>query len=182
MELTGNLLIAPPTVKNNFWHKTVIFITEHHAHGSVGLVLNKRSPMSIAEFGQNLGLSLDMPGFIYVGGPVNPKNLTVLHSAEWHCSNTLSVNHNFSLSSSNDMMARIAHGDRPEYFRIFMGLSGWAPGQLMSEILGTPPWVHENSWLITKSDTDLIFGSDHHDQWCSAIDKCGSEFAQKLLA
>ena len=130
----------------------------------------------------DLGISLDVPGFIYIGGPVNPKNLTVLHSSEWSCGNTLRVNSEFSLSSSNDMITRISHGDRPEYYRIFMGLSGWAPGQLVSEISGVPPWTHENSWLTLKSSKDLVFGSDHTEQWCEAIDQCGLQFAQKLLA
>jgi putative AlgH/UPF0301 family transcriptional regulator len=43
MNLTGKILIAPPNVKGNFWQKTVIYITEHHARGSMGLVLNKKS-------------------------------------------------------------------------------------------------------------------------------------------
>jgi putative transcriptional regulator len=181
MELTGNLLIAPPAVKNNFWHKTVILVTEHHAHGSVGLVLNKRSQMSLVEFGSQIGININLPGFVYIGGPVNPKNLTVLHSKEWSSSNTMPINEHFSLSSSNDMIPRIANGDIPEYYRVFLGLSGWAPKQLISEIAGTPPWTHENSWLLTKADKTLVFGTDHNEQWCNALDQCGLEFAQSLL-
>jgi putative transcriptional regulator len=181
MELTGNLLIAPPAVKNNFWHKTVILVTEHHDQGSVGLVLNKRSEMSLPEFGHQLGVQMDLPGFVYVGGPVSPKNLTVLHSNEWTTGNTMRLNKHLSMSSSSDMIIRMAHGDVPEYYRVFLGLAGWGPGQLQNEIDGVAPWKHENSWLLAKSDTDIIFGNDHNDQWCNALDRSGLEFAQSLL-
>ena len=53
MNLTGKLLIAPPSVRGNFWQKTVIYVTENHARGSMGLVLNKVSKMPIREFAQN---------------------------------------------------------------------------------------------------------------------------------
>ena len=76
MNLIGNLLIAPPAVKVNFWYKTVIMITEHHREGSVGLVLNKRSQMSIKDFGEQLNYDLNLPGFVYLGGPVNVKSLS----------------------------------------------------------------------------------------------------------
>jgi len=181
MDLTGTILIAPPAVKNNFWHKTVIFLTEHHAQGSVGLVLNKRSQLSLPEFGKQLGVHLDLPGFVYLGGPVSPKNLTVLHSNEWSSSNTMRINNHVSLSSSNDMIPRIAAGDVPEYYRIFLGLSGWAPGQLKDEINGKPPFTHQNSWLLSSSDLELVFGTDHTEQWCNALDRSGLEFAQSLL-
>lgn len=182
MDIVGNLLIAPPAVKNNFWHKTVILVTEHHAHGSVGLVLNKRSQMSIPEFSNQLGYDIALPGFIYVGGPVSPKNLSFLHSNDWHCSNTMRINDDLFVSSSLDMLPRMAAGDTPEYWRICLGLCGWGPGQLDAEIQGTPPWKHANSWCVANSSLDLIFGNDHTDQWCSALDRSGLEFAQSILA
>jgi len=51
MELVGNILIAPPAVKQGFWNKTVILITEHTPQGTLGIVLNKASTMSVIDFG-----------------------------------------------------------------------------------------------------------------------------------
>ena len=92
MNLVGNLLIAPPAVKGNFWYKTVILLTEHHNDGSVGIVLNKRSHMSVVEFGEQLGYDLDLPGFVYLGGPINVKSLSFLHTNDWVCKNTMRIN------------------------------------------------------------------------------------------
>jgi putative transcriptional regulator len=182
MNIVGTLLIAPPAVKNNFWHKTVIAVTEHHSQGSVGFILNKRSPLSIFEFGKQMGCSIDLPGYVYVGGPVNSQSLTMLHSNDWHTSNTLRITDKLSISSTGDMIHRLAAGDCPEYYRIFLGMCGWAVNQLDSEIEGRHPWTKETSWCLTKSTTDLVFGSDQQDQWCDALDKSGLEFAQNILA
>ena len=182
MDLIGNLLIAPPSVKGNFWYKTVIMVTEHHSEGSVGLVLNKRSHMSLNEFGEQLGFQLDIPGFVYLGGPVNVKSLSLLHTNDWVSKNTMQVNHEFNLSSADDILPRFESGDMPEQWRLFMGVAGWGPKQLLSEIKGEHPFDHKNSWCTAKSDLDLVFGTDNKDQWCNALDRSGLEFAQNILA
>jgi putative transcriptional regulator len=182
MNLLGNLLIAPPAIKGNFWHQTVIMVSEHHSQGSVGLVLNKRSNMSLVEFGQQVGYPLDIPGFVYMGGPVNAKNLSFLHSNDWICKNTMRINEHFSLSSADDIIPRLSAGDTPIYWRIFLGLCGWSPGQLEGEIKGQAPWKHAHSWCTSSANFDLVFGSDGKDQWCNALDRSGLEFAQNILS
>lgn len=181
MNLVGNLLIAPPAIKGNFWYKTVILVTEHLSQGSVGLVVNKRSQLSIVEFGNQLGFDLDYPGYVYQGGPVNMKNLSFLHTTEWHCKNTLEINKDFAVSSADDILPRLAIGDHPKRWRIFLGMCGWGPEQLMGELKGNPPWNHNTSWCVATSDTDLVFDSDNKEQWTQALDRSGLEFAQNIL-
>ena len=180
MNLVGSLLIAPPSVKGNFWYKTVLMVTEHHPHGSVGLVLNKRSELSLRSFGEQLGHDLDMPGFVYQGGPVNSKSLTLLHTTEWSCKNTLQISQDFSISSADDILPKLAMGDHPQRWRLFLGMAGWAPKQLISEVKGIPPY-QTTSWCTSTADHELVFGSDNKDQWCNALDRSGLEFAQTIL-
>ena len=181
MNLIGNLLIAPPAVKGSFWYKTVVLITEHHAQGSVGLVINKRSQLSIRDFGNQVGIPLDIPGYVYQGGPVTPHSLSFLHSNDWVCKNTLQVNEMYSISSADDILPRLSMGDHPKYWRLFLGLCGWGPTQLEGEINGTPPWKKETSWCTSTADLDLLFESDNKEQWCNALDQSGKEFAQNIL-
>ena len=181
MNIVGNLLIAPPAVKGNFWYKTVIMITEDHSHGTIGLVLNKRSNLTIEEFGKQLGIPLNISGYVYQGGPLNPQGLSFLHTNEWHSKNTLRINEHFSLSSADDILPRFSLGDMPKRWRMFLGISGWAPGQLQAEIDGTPPWKREHSWCIAKSNPELMFETDQKEQWCKALDQSAQEFAQNIL-
>jgi putative transcriptional regulator len=181
MNLAGKILIAPPSVKGNFWYKTIILVTEHHDNGSMGLVLNKRSQMTITEFGEQCNFQIDQPGFVYLGGPVNVKALTMLHTADWHCSNTMRVTNELAISSAEDLLPKLAMGDTPKQWRLFLGLCGWAPGQLANEIKGHHPFKHETSWLTANPTENLVFDYDLKEQWTSGIERSGQEFAQTIL-
>jgi putative transcriptional regulator len=181
MNLVGKLLIAPPSVKGNFWYKTVILITEHHNNGSLGLVLNKRSQMTVTEFAEQCGHEMQYSNYLYLGGPVNVKALCMLHSADWSCSNTMRVTDNLAISSAEDLLPKMAMRNSPFQWRMFMGLCGWAPGQLENEIKGNPPFNHNTSWLIANPDYGLIFENDLKEQWTHAVDRSGQEFAHSIL-
>lgn len=181
MNLTGKLIIAPPSVKGNFWYKTSILVTEHHTSGTVGLVLNKRSQMTIGEFANQCGFQVERNGYVYLGGPVNVKALTMLHTTDWHCSNTMRVTDELAISSAEDLLPKLAVGDSPKHWRLFLGLCGWAPGQLEQEIKGIPPFKHETSWLTATPDLNLVFDTDLKEQWTQCVDRSGQEFAQTIL-
>ncbi|NBR61961.1 MAG: hypothetical protein EBT86_10025 [Actinobacteria bacterium] len=181
MNFTGKLLVAPPKVNTGFWFKSVIFITEDHINGSMGLLLNKRSSVLVRDFTEQVGQPMNIPGYIYVGGPVNIKALTMLHTNEWSCLNTMRINDTFSLSSSDDLLQRLNDGDAPKYFRLFLGLCGWSPSQLQEEYEGVPPRDKNNSWLLASADIDLVFNHDLKDQWLQGLEKSGSEFVQSMF-
>ena len=181
MSKTGKLLIAPPSVKGNFWSKTVIFVTEDHDRGSVGFVLNRPSKMPIAEFSQQHGIDSDVDGFIYIGGPVSVNAVTMLHSSEWECTNTLQVNNDFALSSAPDLLERISLGDVPKYWRLFAGLCAWAPTQLESEYKGLNGYSHDHSWLLASANYQNVFVKNYMEQWTTAIEQSGQEFVQNIL-
>ena len=180
-DLTGKLIIAPPSVKNTFWHKTVAIITEHDKKGSVGLILNKPSKVSLIDLGKHLDLDLDIPGYAYIGGPVNSQVLSVIHTSEWECLNTISINEQFSVTSSNLMLSRFMDGDLPHKWRIVAGMCGWKPKQLLNEISGIYPYNHRDSWCIASCTQDLLFDYDECDQWDMAIEQSGLDFAKNLL-
>lgn len=177
----GTLLIAPPSVQNNIWAKSVILITEHHERGSLGLILNRRSNFSLIEFAEQCNIELDLPGQVYIGGPVNQKSFCMLHSSEWASSNTLKIDQRLSLSSTPTLLEELKQGNRPKFFRLFVGMCGWAPNQLLSEYKGDPPFNHNTSWLTFKANYDIIFKHDGKEQWTNALERCGQEFAQNLL-
>ena len=181
MKFTGNLLISPPIVRNSFWHKTVILITEHGSNGTLGLVLNKSSNLNVIEFGKQLNMILNVPGMVYLGGPINSQSLSLLHTNDWHCKNTMQINEHFSISSADDILPRLSSGDAPRQWRLLLGMCGWAPGQLSAELMGVEPYKKETSWITATADLDLVFDTDGHEQWCSALDQSAREFAQSIL-
>lgn len=180
--MKGKLLIAPPVDTGSLWDKTVILITEHDAAGSTGIILNKPSMMNMEEFGQRLGHEiLDTEEVVHIGGPVKPTSVSFLHTSDWTSSNTLIINDELSLSSAADIVPRLAKGDRPERWRLMLGLCTWEPDQLLGEINATPPWDHSLQWCTMSNNLDVIFDNDEEDQWMQAIEQCGIEFAQAML-
>ena len=180
---TGKLIISPPSVKGNFWQKSVILVTEDHEKGSVGIVLNKPSQTSIEDFARQYDIRLFGPlnGMIHVGGPVNVRNFTMLHTNDWACENTLKINRDFSISSSDNLLTRISTGDAPRRWRLFVGLCGWQPHQLLNEFEGNPPFNHDTSWLVAKATKELVFQYDVTEQWTYSLEKSGEEFAQTVF-
>lgn len=183
MNFTGKLLIAPPSVKGNFWQKTTIFVTEDHEKGSIGLVLNKPSQTTIEDFASQYQIKLFGPlkGMIHIGGPVNVRSFTMLHTSEWACENTLNIDEDFSLSSSDDLLTRLSTGDAPKHWRLFVGLCGWQPTQLLNEYRGNPPFNHNTSWLTAQPNNQLVFHYDTTEQWTQTLERSGEEFAQSIF-
>lgn len=180
--LVGSLLIAPPSIRGNFFQKTVILLTEHHHAGNVGIVLNKPSKVSLNDFSKQNNVILNMPGHIHIGGPVNVKALTMIHTNEWNCANTMKISDKFSISSSPEILTNMAMGNMPFKWRIFVGICGWTIGQLKNEIEGNPPYNHNQSWLTSSADLDIVFDFDNEDQWTESIERSSSEFSQKFFA
>jgi putative transcriptional regulator len=180
--LVGNLLIAPPALSGTFFQKTVVLLTEHHLNGSIGIVLNKPSQMSVKEFARQNNVILNQPGFVHIGGPVNVKALTMVHSNDWKCTNSLRLNTEFSVSSSAEILTRMAMGDVPNRWRIFAGLCSWSKGQLQNELDGMPPHSLNQSWVTATATTNALFDYDGPEQWSESIEIAGSEFAQNIFA
>lgn len=181
--LVGQLLVAPPAQKHDFWAKTVILIIEHDHTGSVGLIINKRSDLTLLEFGNQIDINLNLPQQLYIGGPIGNRNLSMLHSSEWRCDNTLKINDQVSLSSSHRMLKRMVKGDRPRNWRILLGICAWSPGQLIAELSGprSRSMLADTSWCVSSCNEQLVFKKDGEQQWRSTIDQAAKDFAKNFF-
>ena len=56
MELAGRLLIAMPDLLDPNFYRSVILVLEHDAEGTLGLVLNRKSALTLQELCINQGL------------------------------------------------------------------------------------------------------------------------------
>lgn len=181
MSRTATILIAPPRKIQEPWTKSVIFLHEDHSGGSVGVILNKKSQVSIKELTKPMGIYWPTDEMIYTGGPVANHALCMLHTPEVHFENTMRINRRYCISSSQDMLHMMSEMQRPRYWRMFIGLSAWAPGQLESEIVGSGPWAGQQTWLTAKADTSLVFELDGQPQWHRAIEVCTQQSVESWL-
>jgi putative transcriptional regulator len=176
--LDGQMLIAMPTMRDERFARSLIYVCAHSAEGAMGIVVNQ--PASNINF-PDLLVQLDVipaadlielprrAGSVKVlkGGPVETGRGFVLHSADFFIENsTLPIDDGICLTATLDILKAIARGDGPASALLALGYAGWAPGQLETEI-------QDNGWLHCTADPELIFGLDPEVKYERALKKLG---------
>ena len=168
--LSGQLLIAMPSMADPRFERSVIYICAHNSDGAMGLLVNR--PFESLSFSELLGeLEIDLndeisPVRVMFGGPVEQGRGFVLHSPDYLQDASLVVDENVVLTATVEILQAIADGIGPKNYLLALGYAGWDAGQLDSEI-------KNNGWLSVGSDHDLIFGSDSESKWLNAMTKIG---------
>ena len=170
--LTGQLLIAMPTMTDTRFARTVIYICAHNADGAMGLVINRLvGAITFPDLLSQLGIdshSVTDEIRVHFGGPVESGRGFVLHSGEYQQDGTLQVDNSVALTATIDILRDIACGDGPRRLLLALGYAGWGPGQLDAEI-------QANGWLHCPPDEDLVFDDHLENKWERAIAKLGFE-------
>lgn len=120
---SGRVLVATDAMPDPTFKGTRILLLDHSLDaGSLGVITN--GPITTSEDGRFLLTS---------GGPVQPKHTLVLHTDDVDLGSRAVVGH-LSLTSGASLVRAADRGIVPEWHRIYLGYSGWAPGQLEAEI------------------------------------------------
>jgi putative transcriptional regulator len=176
--LDGQMLIAMPTMRDERFARTLIYVCAHSSEGAMGIVVNQPAAnVNFADLLVQLEVIKDsdliqLPrraGSVQVlkGGPVEPGRGFVLHSSDFFIENsTLPIDDGICLTATLDVLKAIANGNGPASALLALGYAGWAPGQLETEI-------QENGWLHCSADSDLIFGDDLVHKYERALRKLG---------
>ena len=170
-DLTGQLLIAMPGMRDPRFERAVVFLCEHSPKGTMGLVVNKPSAdVTFPELARHLDVDVpdDAPRMpVHVGGPVEPGRGFVLHSADYERSGaTLRVSPRFGMTATVEILREIASGAGPARALLALGYAGWAPGQVESEIAA-------NGWLTAPAAMEAVFDRPDEAKWGAALASLG---------
>jgi putative transcriptional regulator len=87
INLTHHFLIAMPSLEDEIFAKSVVYVCEHSERGAMGLVINKPSDLSMEGLFEKVDLPLHrqdlMSAPVLQGGPVHTERGFVLHDALW---------------------------------------------------------------------------------------------------
>jgi putative transcriptional regulator len=176
--LDGQMLIAMPSMLDERFVRSVIYICAHSSEGAMGIVVNQ--PAANINFPDLLvqlevipaAELIELPqkaGSVKVlkGGPVETGRGFVLHSADFFIENsTLPIDEGICLTATLDILKAIARGSGPASAVLALGYAGWGAGQLEHEI-------QENGWLHCTADPELVFGTDTDTKYVKALRKLG---------
>jgi len=76
--LTGQLLLASPTLRDPNFIRTVVLVSVHSDEGAMGVVLNRPSAVTVGEAVPQLEDAVAEEEPVYVGGPVQPSSIVFL--------------------------------------------------------------------------------------------------------
>ena len=176
--LDGQMLIAMPSMRDERFSRSVIYVCAHSSEGAMGIIVNQvAANVNFPDLLVQLEVIpaadlIQLPqraGTVKVlkGGPVETGRGFVLHSADFFIENsTLPIDEGICLTATLDILKAIARGDGPASAVLALGYAGWAPGQLENEI-------QENGWLHCSADSELIFGNDNDAKYEKALKKLG---------
>ena len=171
--LTGPLWVAQPRNKDNHFSKTMVLIAQHGASGAWGVIVNRPAKtLSMQNIMSAAGIEYYGKEPVYVGGPVEPTRVHVVHSLDWSSSNTLKISDDLGITGDISVLAAISQGQGPELYRAGIGLAVWAAGQLEGEQSGLEPWSPKHQWLTADSSIDLCLTGAGEEQWQRGINEC----------
>ena len=175
--LDGQMLIAMPSMGDDRFARTLVYVCAHSSEGAMGIVVNQPAPhISFSDLLVKLDVipekdQIQLPNRADVtvlrGGPVETERGFVLHSADFFIENsTLPIDEGICLTATLDILKAIARGTGPASAVLALGYAGWSPGQLENE-------MQQNGWLHCSADPELIFGLDIEAKYNRALLKIG---------
>ena len=164
--LAGQLLVASPNIGDPRFAHTVILMIKHDDAGAFGIILNR--PVGERPISELLEAAGDnAPGIagtvrVFAGGPVQPELGFVVHSGEYHRSETIDVDGHVAMTASREILRDIGQHQGPEKSLFALGYAGWGPGQLEGEIA-------RHDWFTTPEEPKLVFDDDRGSLWDEAM-------------
>tara|TARA_B100001123_G_scaffold334620_1_gene377950 strand:- start:162 stop:794 length:633 start_codon:yes stop_codon:yes gene_type:complete len=165
----NHFLIASKKMTDDRFSETVIVMLESDENGAWGLTINKRlgtmpiallidPALSTSEEREEL-FKINIP--IFWGGPVDPKEIFILHSNEYKSETTKKYD-KVSISQDYKILFDIAKNKGPEKSLVILGYSGWGSGQLEGE-------MERDHWILSDIDLDITFDIESKKKWDKAL-------------
>ncbi len=169
MNLTGQVIVSMPSLQDERFYKTVIYICAHSSEGSMGIIINKKIDYDLfPSLLEQLGIDKPINNklFLRYGGPVESGRGFVLHSDDIVRKETLNIKKGVALTNTSEFFEDLIKGNGPENSILALGYAGWQPGQLEKEII-------QNSWMSLSVETNFLFDDALSKKWDEAYKLLG---------
>lgn len=170
MNLTGQILVSMPSLQDERFYKSVIYMCAHSEEGSMGIIINKDIDHNLyPDLLEQLGINnnfINKKFFIRYGGPIETSRGFVLHSDDQIRKESLSIDNGIALTSTAEFFDELTSGKGPKFSILALGYAGWGPGQLEKEI-------KENSWMNSQIDPSFLFDDKVAKKWDNAFKLIG---------
>ena len=154
------LLIAKPELIDPSFRETVVLVTQTADASTVGVILNRPTERKHEKTGEAL----------YSGGPVMREVIVALfRAARPPEAAAFPVLKNVYLTMHPQNIDQLL-AQRGANYRLYSGFSGWAPGQLQSE-------MQRDGWYVLPANAELAFRKDTAGMWEELVRKARGRVA-----
>ncbi|MGK5630502.1 YqgE/AlgH family protein [Streptomyces sp. URMC 123] len=174
--LTGRLLVATPALADPNFDRAVVLLLDHDEEGSLGVVLNRPTPVGVGDILESWAALAGEPGVVFQGGPVSLDSALGVAVVPGEAG---------TVPGEGPLGWRRVHGAiglvdleaPPELLasalgslRIFAGYAGWGPGQLEDELV-------EGAWYVVESEPGDVSSPDPEQLWRAVLRRQRNELA-----
>ncbi|MGW0608263.1 YqgE/AlgH family protein [Streptomyces sp. NPDC002644] len=168
--LTGRLLVATPALSDPNFDRAVVLLLDHDGDGSLGVVLNRPTPVGVADVLDGWADHTGEPAVVFQGGPVSPASalgVAVVPGddgpAGWR-----RVHGAIGLVDLESPPGPL--GAALGSLRIFAGYAGWGAGQLEDELT-------EGAWYVVESEPGDVSSPTPERLWRDVLRRQRGELA-----
>ncbi len=170
MNLAGQIIVSMPSLKDDQFFKSVIYMCAHSSEGSMGIIINKKLDYDLyPDLLEQLGIDKPLKNkklYIRYGGPIESGRGFVLHSDDLIQKETLNIDNGIALTSTSDFFDELSSQKGPKNSILALGYAGWGPGQLEDEII-------KNNWMTLAVDSSFLFDDEVSGKWRQAYKLIG---------
>ena len=171
---SGKFLVAPRQALDPNFANTVILLVRYDETGALGLVINRPTTVPISKLFQDSKTARHLADPAYAGGPVQEDAILALSRSDKKLEGaTPVINTVYLLSSRRILDQMLATKPTPSNLRVYLGYTGWGPGQLHHE-------MDLDVWLVVPGEADIVFDPDPKSVWPRLIDRAELRFASLI--
>jgi putative transcriptional regulator len=160
----GLFLIAKPALTDPNFAKTVVMVTQTEDGSTVGVIINRPSPLKLSQFLSQEFPTQNYSDPIYLGGPVMRQAIVAAYRSETvPAAAAFHVLKNIYLTMHPDNINLLLAAPGAQY-RLYAGFSGWAPRQLESEVM-------RDGWYLLPADESMVFRKNTEGLWEELVER-----------
>ncbi len=145
------LLVAAPGMMDPMFSRTVVLAVKTDDGGPIGVILNRPSTIELRSLYPDRAELANRRDLVFLGGPVEPDALLFAFRSPRKPSKGLLIADDIYISGSSEVLTEILkQPENARHQRFFTGFSGWAAGQLESEIA-------QGGWYVLRFDAKAMF-------------------------
>jgi putative transcriptional regulator len=157
--LTAILLVARSELRDSDFTGSVVLVMNNLGPAPIGVVINRPTQVPVSRLFPDLKRLAPLHDKVYFGGPVEFGTVWFLFRASRPPGHAIKALEGIYLSANRRLLLQLLGRDKPmDGLRIFIGHSGWAPGQLESEIA-------RGDWTLEHAGSDAIFNGKSERPW-----------------